>query len=566
MTLYQLLTIVGSLGLFIYGMMIMSDGIQKMAGTELRKILTSITSNRFKGIFTGFTTTTLLQSSSATTVMIVSFVNAGLLTLRQAIGVIMGANIGTTMTAWLIVFLGFSKFSVDLMVFPILAFGVPLLFFNEDKLKNIGEFLIGFGVLFLGIASLKASVEVIDLANNLYFKQLIDFVSNQGFLGFILMIFIGTLVTIIVQSSSAAMALTLTLCGTGLPYEMAAAIILGENIGTTITANLAALVGNVHAKRAARAHLIFNIFGVLWMILLFQPFSGFAEKFIFILEESGRLSLASDDHIRYSLSAFHTAFNIVNTLLLVWFVNLIEKTVIKITPSKSEDDEVFKLEYIGNKRLSTPEVSVLEAKKEVLRFLDILERMQKKTSSLVGMTDKKVIKKLLGKINHYEEITDRMHAEINSFLIKLLSKEMSENTLEEIRALISINGQFEIIGDILHSISKKIERKNKAKIWFDQDQRNALIQGIKLIDDAFKELKSNLNKKKTDVDLELAWDIEKKIDKYHNKQYDNHIKNIDKMQYPYESGLYFSKILGDIEKIGDYILNISELHANKNLE
>jgi phosphate:Na+ symporter len=499
--------------------------------------------------------------------MIVSFVNAGLLNLRQAIGVIMGANIGTTMTAWLIVFLGFSKFSVESLVFPILALGVPLLFFNEDKLKNIGEFLIGFGILFLGIGSLKGAVEVIDLGNNPYFKDLISFVSNQGFLGFILMVFIGTLVTIIVQSSSAAMALTLTLCGEmGLPFEMAAAIILGENIGTTITANLAALVGNVHAKRAARAHFVFNIFGVFWMFLVFKPFTSMVEHIITLFEQKEILVLSGDDHIRYSLSAFHSLFNIVNTAILIWFVNFIEKAVIRLTPSKSEEDEVFKLEYIGSKLLSTPEVSVLEAKKETLRFLDILERMLKKSGALINALEKKEQKKFLQKIDNYEEITDRMHAEINNFLIKMLSKEMSVNTLEEIRALISINGQLEIIGDILHSLSKKIEAKNKAKIWFDQDQRDSLLSGIKLLENSFKELKSVLNQKRSDINLDKMQEIELQVDTFRNKQYKNHIKNIDKMQYPYESSLYFSKILGDIEKVGDYTLNIAELYAGKNLE
>lgn len=567
MTFFQLLTIIGALGLFIYGMMVMSDGIQKIAGTGLRNILSSLTSNRYKGIFTGFVTTTLLQSSSATTVMIVSFVNAGLLSLRQSIGVIMGANIGTTMTAWLIVFLGFSKFNMESLVFPILALGVPLLFFNEDKLKNIGEFLIGFGLLFLGIGSLKSAVEVIDLGNNPYFKDLISFVSNQGFLGFVLMVFIGTLVTIIVQSSSAAMALTLTLCGEmGLPFEMAAAIILGENIGTTITANLAALVGNVHAKRAARAHFVFNIFGVFWIFLIFKPFTSMVEYFVTILEQKEILVLSSDDHIRYSLSTFHTLFNVVNTAILMWFVHFIEKTVIRLTPSKSEEDEVFKLEYIGSKLLSTPEVSVLEAKKETLRFLDILERMLKKSGSLINSLEKKEQKKLTQKIDYYEEITDRMHAEINAFLIKMLSKEMSANTLEEIRALLSINGQLEIIGDILHSISKKIEAKNKSKIWFDQEQRNSLMEGIKLLENSFKELRTVLNQKRSEINLEKMAAIETQVNTYHNKHYKNHIKNIDKMQYPYESGLYFSKILGDIEKVGDYTLNIAELYAAKNLE
>ncbi|HBN02609.1 MAG TPA: Na/Pi cotransporter, partial [Bacteroidetes bacterium] len=303
----EIFKLIGALGLFIYGMMVMSDGIQKMAGARMQSILSSITSSRFKGIFTGFFTTSLIQSSSATTVMIVSFVNAGLLNLRQAIGVIMGANIGTTMTAWLLVIFGFSKFSLGDYVFPILAIGVPLLFVNRGSLKNLGEFLVGFSLLFLGLSGMKDAVEGLNLADNEGFRSMIAFLAAQGFFGIIVLVMVGTLVTVVVQSSSAAMALTLSLCGTmGLPFEMAAAIVLGENIGTTITANLAALVGNVHAKRAARAHFIFNIFGVVWMLLVFHWFT----KGIGMLMENTRwgspFAGANDESIRYSLSAFHT--------------------------------------------------------------------------------------------------------------------------------------------------------------------------------------------------------------------------------------------------------------------
>ena len=485
----EIFKLVGALGLFIYGMMVMSDGIQKMAGARMQSVLSSITSNRFKGIFTGFFTTSLIQSSSATTVMIVSFVNAGLLNLRQAIGVIMGANIGTTMTAWLLVAFGFSKFSLDDYVFPILALGVPLLFVNRGSLKNLGEFLVGFSLLFLGLSGMKDAVEGLNLADSEGFRSMITFLAAQGFFGIIVLVMVGTLVTVVVQSSSAAMALTLSLCGTmGLPFEMAAAIVLGENIGTTITANLAALVGNVHAKRAARSHFIFNIFGVVWMLLIFHWFT----KGIGLLMENTRWGSpfggANDEAIRYSLSAFHTVFNIVNTLILVWFVELIEKIVIKITPSKGDEDEVFKLEYIGSGLVGTPELSVLEAKKELVKFGQIILRMHQRTQKLINTTDRKEQKRLFDKIKHYEEITDRINNEINSFLVKVSAKEVSEKTSEQIRGLIGACNELESIGDLYYNMATQLDKKSDDKVWFDQKQRDNLMSYFDQLKAAHEEM------------------------------------------------------------------------------
>ncbi|MEN8697475.1 MAG: Na/Pi cotransporter family protein [Bacteroidia bacterium] len=562
----EILKLVGALGLFIYGMMVMSDGIQKMAGTRMRSILGSITSSRFKGIFTGFFTTTLIQSSSATTVMIVSFVNAGLLSLRQAIGVIMGANIGTTMTAWLLVIFGFSKFSLGDYVFPILAIGVPLLFVNRGNWKNLGEFLVGFALLFLGLSGMKEAVEGLDLANSAGFRSMIAYLSEKGFLGIMMLVIVGTIVTVVVQSSSAAMALTLSLCGTmGLPFEMAAAIVLGENIGTTITANIAALVGNVHAKRAARAHFIFNIFGVVWMLLVFYWFTSGIGWLMQHTQWGSPFGNANDESIRYSLSAFHTVFNIINTLILVWFVSLIERTVVRFTPSKGEEDEVFKLEYIGSGILATPELSVLEAKKELVKFGQLLLKMHKKTLKLVNATGKKEQTALITKIKSYEEVTDRIHHEISSFLAKASSKEVSESTSEQIRGLLGASSDLESIGDIYFNMAMQIEKKTKDKVWFDQKQRDYLTKYFSQIIEAYDEMVSNLDQKVEVLNISKAAELEQEINATRDKLRKKHLKSIEKQEYNYHSGLIYNNLFSSLEKVGDYIISVSEYISGKNL-
>ena len=562
----EILKLVGALGLFIYGMMVMSDGIQKMAGTRMRSILGSITSSKFKGIFTGFFTTTLIQSSSATTVMIVSFVNAGLLSLRQAIGVIMGANIGTTMTAWLLVIFGFSKFSLGDYVFPILAIGVPLLFVNRGNWKNLGEFLVGFALLFLGLSGMKEAVEGLDLANSAGFRSMIAYLSEKGFLGIMMLVIVGTIVTVVVQSSSAAMALTLSLCGTmGLPFEMAAAIVLGENIGTTITANIAALVGNVHAKRAARAHFIFNIFGVVWMLLVFYWFTSGIGWLMQHTQWGSPFGNANDESIRYSLSAFHTVFNIINTLVLVWFVSLIERTVVRFTPSKGEEDEVFKLEYIGSGILATPELSVLEAKKELVKFGQLLLKMHKKTLKLVNATGKKEQTALITKIKSYEEVTDRVHHEISSFLAKASSKEVSESTSEQIRGLLGASSDLESIGDIYFNMAMQIEKKTKDKVWFDQKQRDYLTKYFSQIIEAYDEMVSNLDQKVEVLNISKAAELEQEINATRDKLRKKHLKSIEKQEYNYHSGLIYNNLFSSLEKVGDYIISVSEYISGKNL-
>lgn len=572
MELSEIVKLIGALGLFIYGMMVMSDGIQKLAGSRMQNILSSITSSRFMGILTGFFTTTLIQSSSATTVMIVSFVNAGLLNLRQAITVIMGANIGTTMTAWLLVIFGFSaKFSLGEYVFPILAIGVPLLFVNRGNLKNLGEFLVGFALLFLGLSGMKDAVTGLNLGSNEHFLDLILFLKNQHYVGILLLVIVGTLLTVIVQSSSAAMALTLTLCGgaVGLPFEMAAAIVLGENIGTTITANLAALVGNVHAKRAARAHFIFNVFGVFWMLLLFYTFTSFIGDLMSNTRWGSPFSVngevPSEEAVQYSLSAFHTIFNIVNTLTLVWFVSFIEKIVIRFTPSKGEDDEIFKLEYIAGGITGTPELSLLEAKKEVATFGELTFKMHNKAKDLINESDVKKRSKLIKKLTKYEEITDRLETEIANYLANVSTNKLSEDSSSELRSMLSITNDLERIGDIYFEIAKAIEKKSDAKLWFDQKQRDHLNGLLDVVEKAFDQMHINLKGPYANINMEKARELEISINEMRNKIRKKHLKSMEKKEYNAPTGLIYSNIFSGIERVGDHIINVSEAASGINL-
>lgn len=556
-----LLSIIGALGFFIYGMKVMSEGIQKAAGDRLRSILKAITSNRISGIFTGFLTTSIIQSSSATTVMIVSFVNAGLLSLRQAIGVIMGANIGTTMTAWILVLLGLSKFSLAAYALPVLAFGVPMMFMRSNQIKSFGEFLIGFALLFMGLEALKHEVQALDLANNSAFKEFILGLGSDNYGAVLIFVLIGTLLTIVVQSSSAAMALTLIFVGEGLPLNLAAAIVLGENIGTTVTANLAALIGNVHSKRAARAHLFFNIFGVLWMLIVFFPFMHLIKGFIesFKSTSFGIKNLVDDRSIAlYTLALFHTCFNIINTFILVWFVDFIEKVVIKTTPSKSEDDEEYHLEFINSGVMATSELSILQAKKEVAKFGKIAKKMNSFIRKLMLEQDKKKFGKILARIKKYEEITDRIEVEIANYLAKTSRGEMSTETSVRIRGMLSIIGDLERIGDIYYQMSKSFERKNEGKIWFTPEQRENLTQMSDLVDQAFETMCDNLNADYNTVSIDKALELERAINKKRNQIRKAHFKDIEEGKYGVLNANVYSNLFHSYEKIGDHIINVTE--------
>ena len=553
----EFLTLIGALGFFIYGMKVMSDGIQKVAGSKMRSILSKMTSTRFLGITTGFILTALLQSSSATTVMIVSFVNAGLLSLVESIGVIMGANIGTTITAWLISLLGF-KVKISSIALPIIAIGFPMMFSSKSNIKAWSEVLIGFALLFMGLDALKGSVP--NLKENTEFLAFLSNYANMGILSTIIFIGVGTILTLVVQSSSAAMALTLVMCYEGyIPFELAAAMVLGENIGTTITANLAALVGNVHAKRAARAHFIFNIFGVIWMIFALQFFIRIIDSYMMSnMDLSPLNSVGESIAVPIGLSIFHTTFNILNVIFLVWFVPLISRTVIRMQPSKGEIDEEFHLEHIGGGLMQTAELSVLEAKKEVIKFGEITTRLFNMIPALMKETDNKKFDALMKKIRKYEDITDKMEVEIADYLAKSAQGEMSDAASIKVRSMISIINDMERIGDICYQISISIERKKEKKADFTNEATKSVEDMLSEIQLSLNIMNNNLNSEYAQVSLTEANNSEININNMRNKLRKSYLQKIEKGEMKIQTGMIYNNLIHSLEKIGDHIFNVSE--------
>jgi phosphate:Na+ symporter len=560
---FDLLVLFGALGFFIYGMKVMSEGIQKTAGSKLRDILRSMTKNRYLGIFTGFLITCLVQSSSATTVMVVSFANAGLLSLVESIGVIMGANIGTTITAWLIAFFGF-KVKISAFALPIIAIGFPLMFAKKATIRSLSEVLIGFALLFLGLDALKNSVP--DLNQNPEFLEFLAGFTDYGILSTLLFVSVGTVITIIVQSSSAAMALTLTLLYNNIiTFDIAAAMVLGENIGTTITANLAAIIANVHAKRAARAHLIFNVLGVTWLVLMFPWFIDFIE-YLWEPAQSFLQTIIPDidkSQSELQLSLFHTVFNIINALLMVGFIPLIARVVTKLVPSKGIEDESFHLEFISTSSMVNTEGSILEAKKEILKFGNLVKKMTSFVPELLVETDKKKFKKTVERIQKYEEITDKIESEIVIFLAKVSEGELSELNSLQIRAMLSIADDLETIGDINNAMAKIIKRKSEDQIYFIPKQRQNLLNMFTLLEEALERMVENLDKDLQGNNLEGAKSAEKAINEMRNSLKKNHLKSLEKGDYKHESGMIYTDLFSAIESHGDHVLSISEACAGK---
>lgn len=547
--IFKLLVLIGSLGMFIFGMKIMSEGLQQASGAQLRNMLGSITSNRVKGVFTGFGITSIVQSSSVTTVMTVSFVNAGLMTLRQSAGVMMGANIGTTITAWLILLFGF-KVSLDSYALIFIAIGAPLMFFSRGKAKSWASVIIGFALLFMGLGELKDAVPSLGPESGLV-QFFVDF--KDAWYGPLMFVFLGALVTIVIQSSSAAMALTMTLvAGEVIPFEVASAMILGENIGTTITAELASIVGNVHAKRSARIHSLFNIIGVGWAILLF-PF--ILQGISFFIKGD---PYTDGDAANLGLAIFHSSFNTINVLLLLGFVPWLVKMATKTVKSRGAADEEFHLDYIGTGIMGTPDLSLLEAKKEVAKFGKITSRMSGFAQNLLTEQNKKTKSKLHSKIEKYEEITDRVEIEVANYLAKVSEGEMTEDTAQKIRAMNSIVNDLERIGDSFYQISKAIERKNELKIYFLPEQRKGLQEMFKKVDRAFEIMIENLNADWDGVSLEAANNAEKAINKKRDELRNLHLESINQSDFNMESAMIFNNIFSLCEKVGDHIINVSE--------
>jgi len=546
--IWDVFQILGALAFFIFGMKMMSDGIQRAAGSAMRNILRTMTKNRYLGVFTGFLITALVQSSSATTVMTVSFVNAGLLTLVESAGVMMGANIGTTITGWIISLLGF-KVKLGTLSIPLMAIAVPMLVSNKKKLKYWGEFLMGFAILFLGLTFLKESVP--DLKSNTEALSWLTSFAEHGFLSRLAFVLIGALVTVTVQSSSAAMAVTLTMVAQGwLPLDVAAAMILGENIGTTITAELASLVGNTSAKRSARIHSIFNIIGVIWMVILLPFILPQIELFMANVFDSKDVPL--------NLAAFHTFFNLANVLLLLAFVPFLVKAAIWSVKEKEDDQDEYRLKYIGTATL-TPELATVQLQRETGHFGHVVARMSAFTQELIQTTESKRQKKLLKKIRKYEEITDRMEVEITEYVTKLVNNEATPATSKKLRSVMNVCNDLERIGDIYFQISKTMETKIDEKAYFLPEQRDNIIKLCGKVDDAFKVMVANLEMPSyEDVTKDKAMELEKEINKFRDKLRSKHLESLGKKDYHVKSGMIYSNIFSSLEKVGDHIMNVSE--------
>ena len=557
---FDFLRLIGSLGLFLYGMKIMSEGLQKFAGDSLRRILTAMTTNRVTGVLTGVLITALIQSSSATTVMVVSFVNAGLLTLTQSIGVIMGANIGTTVTAWLISALGFK---VDIAAFslPLLAFGIPLLFSGKSSRKSVGEFIFGFSFLFMGLQALKANAP--DLGAN---PEMLAFVQNyadMGFFSIILFLFSGAILTMIVQASAATMAITLIMCANGwIDYQLGVALVLGENIGTTITANLAALTGNTQARRAALAHLAFNIFGVIWVLILFYPFTNAVSWFVTNVMRISDPSVA----VSFKLAAFHTAFNISNTFVMIWFVGLIEKTVCFLIKGKKDEDEEYRLRYITGGMLSTAELSILQARKEITLFAERTGRMLDMVKALFYEKNEDAFLKTYSRVEKYESISDRMEIEIANYLTCVAEGRLSSEGKEEIRIMLRAVSEIESIADSCNNMARSIKRRNEFKSIFTDEQNHNVDQMLALTEKALHRMIEILKKSElVRDDVNPSYNIENEINNYRNQLKIHNVEDINNKKYQYQDGVYYMDIIGEAEKLGDYVLNVVQAVIEKKI-
>ncbi|MFA6200504.1 MAG: Na/Pi cotransporter family protein [Bacteroidales bacterium] len=552
--LITVLTLLGGLGVFLYGMKIMSEALQKLAGDGLRGFLSKMTSNRFSGVLTGAGITSIIQSSSATTVMVVSFVNAGLLSLGGAISVIMGANIGTTVTAWLVSLLGF-KFSISELVLPIVAIATPFLFIKKHQ--NFGEFLIGFALLFLGLQFLTNSVP--DFTDPKYSDVLtsIASLSNYGFFSTILFVIVGTILTCVVQSSSAMMAVTLVMCSKGLiGFEIGAALVLGENIGTTITANLAAVVANKTAKRAARAHFIFNMIGVIWILCLFGPVLSLISKISLGVE--GASPFLDNAAIPIALSIFHSFFNITNTFLLVWFIPQIIKIVEKMVPIKEDEEDDFRLKYLPSGLMSTGELSLEPAKKEIEIFSKRVMKMYDMLSDLIKAKDDKIYHEIYSRICKYEEITDRMELEIANYLTKISENDLSHTASLSISSMLRIVDNLESIGDSCNQIAITIDTKKKSGIWFEQDLRDRLSKMSDYVREAVELMDDNLHSNYSEITAEEANKIERRINKYRDELRNEHTEALKNNEYPYQTGIYYSSLFAQYEKLADFAINVTE--------
>lgn len=559
MSIWIFFKLIGALALLMFGMKTMSDSLQKMAGPQLRHVLGTMTTNRLTGTLTGTLITAAVQSSTATTVMTVSFVNAGLLTLAQAISVIMGANIGTTLTAW-IMSAGFS-FNITDFVWP--AFFIAIILIYSKKRKIIGDFIFGISFMFLGLGTLRQTGIDMDLAHNQPVLEFFASFDPHSFQTTITFLIIGSILTMCVQSSAAVMAITMILCSTGvLPIYQGIALVMGENIGTTVTSNVAALTANTQARRAAMAHMVFNIFGVLWILCIFHPFIhlvcgwvGFDDA----MEKTDPHFVANATKLSFVLAAFHTTFNLANTFILVWFIPQIEKLVCKIIrPKKNTDEDDFRLRFIQSGIMKTPEISVLEAQKEIHCFAERIQRMFGMVKTLLGETNEEKFVKLYSRIEKYEGISDNMEIEIAKYLDQVSDSHLSDETKAKIRAMLREISEIESIGDSCFNIARTLNRRFKGKEDFITSQYEHMHQMMELTDNALTQMNITLVGHKGDNDANLSFNIENEINNYRNQLKSQNINDVNNHLYTYAIGTMYMDIIQECEKLGDYVVNVVE--------
>lgn len=563
------MTLVGALGLFLYGMKVMSEGLQKAAGDRLHGILSAMTNNRFAGVFTGLLITALIQSSSATTVMVVSFVNAGLLSLTQSIAVIMGANVGTTVTAWIISLFGFSV-NVSVLALPLIGLSIPLIFSKNNQRRYWGEFVVGFSLLFMGLEFLKTSVP--DLQAYPEALAFLNRYTDMGYGSILLFLLIGTILTVIMQSSSAMMAITLIMCSKGwISFEIAAAMVLGENIGTTITANMAALSANISAKRAAFAHLLFNIFGVIWMLILFYPFTHMIAYMVGHItgatpvemsqvmspdSTGGGLSAEQVATVSFSLALFHTVFNICNVTIMIWFINVYVKLVTRFIKQKTDGDEEFQLKYINTGMLGASELNLPQAKQEIVVYAERARRMFGMVQNLLHEKEgSEAYSKLFSRIEKYEQICDRMEIEIASFLNKVVSGRLSYDGKLQVNAMLTMVTEIESIGDCCFNLARTLVRKQEAGIQFNEEIISNIDALFALDADALSGLIAVLSSGDS-ADITAAYNKENEINNFRNQLRSANMDNINAKHYNYQEGIYYMDMVSEAESLGDYVVNV----------
>ena len=544
----NIFSLVGSLALFLFGMKTMSEGLEKFAGDRLRSILTAMTKNRVMGVMTGILITALIQSSSATTVMVVSFVNAGLMTLAQSIGVIMGANIGTTVTAWIISAVGF-KVNIAAFAIPMLAIGMPLLFSNKGNRKSIGEFVFGFSFLFMGLSYLQEAATAMNIGDMV--AGMLAHVPQDSFFTILLFVIVGAIVTMIVQASAATMAITLMLFGMnilGFGFEQAAALAMGQNIGTTITAFMASLTANTQARRAALAHMFFNVFGVVFFLIIFYPTCNAVSWFVDNVMGGG--------NDLFKLSAFHTAFNIINTLLLIGFVRQIEMLVCKVLPMKAQEED-YRLKFISGGLLSTAELSIIEAQKEIHSFGERCLRMFGFVPELLQLQDEVEFNKLFSRIEKYENITDAMEMEIASYLNKVSKGRLSDASKSQIQKMLRQITELESIGDSVYNLGRTLNRhRMHCQEAFTTEQTQHMLTMMQLVEGALAEMMNQIDQPTTKSGIKTSVNIENEINNYRTQLKNQNLHDVNSGRYDYQLGVFYVDFISECEKLGDYVMNV----------